>query len=98
MMNATALKAIQDAYAARPFAVRWVDSHVGTCNRFDTFEEAFEYAQDMWAMIRREVSQRRNMESHLWQCYLEPPAGRMPLNWYTLADDVSSYYRGQVRS
>ncbi len=93
MLNAE-LKATQDAYQARPYAVRWVDSHVATCNRFYTFDEAFKYAQDMWAMIRREVSQRRNMESHLWQSYIETPQGNMPLSFYALADEVSSYYRG----
>jgi hypothetical protein len=92
-MTPAELKATQAAYAARPFAVRWVDSHVATCNRFHTFDEAHQYAQDMWAMIRREVATRHNMESHLWQSFIETPQGRIALRWYVLADDVSSYYR-----
>jgi hypothetical protein len=71
--------------------VRWVDSNVACTNRFDTFAEAFKYAQDMWAMIRREASERRNVESHLWQSNIQTPDGTLRLAYYLLADDVSSY-------
>ncbi len=89
MKNEIALA--QAEYAARPYAVRWVDSHVATTNRFNTLEEAFKYAQDMWAMIRQEVSRRRYMASNIWWSRIETPNGKIPLAYYLLADDVSSY-------
>lgn len=85
------IHAAQQAYAARPFIVRWVDSHYSGSNRFDTFGEAFAYAQDQWARQRREVSQNHNRASHLWQSYIGGPDGNMPLSYYMLAGDVSSY-------
>jgi hypothetical protein len=93
-MTQTEIAQAQNAYKARPFAVRWVDSHVSTTNRFHTFDEAFQYAQDMWRMIRREVGQHANMSSNLWWSNLETPEGTIRLAYYFLADDVSSYYRG----
>jgi hypothetical protein len=85
------LKATQAAYAARPFAVQWVDSHFSGTSRFHTFEEAFEYAQDMWAMIRKTVREQRCTESHLWWSQIQTPTGSTSLAYYLLADDVSSY-------
>jgi hypothetical protein len=85
------LKAIQAAYAARPFAVQWADSHYCGTSRFDTFEEAFEHAQSLWSMIRKSVVNQRYMESHLWQSWLETPAGSVRLAYWLLADDVNSY-------
>lgn len=81
----------QAEYAARPFAVRWVDSHVSLVNRFHTFEDAFAYAQDQWAKIQKRVARTPNMCSQLWACYLETPAGRCSLHYWMLCDDVSSY-------
>jgi hypothetical protein len=92
-MNHEEIKAAQTAYAARPFAVRWVDSHVSTTNRFDTFDEAFQYAQDMWAMIRKEVAERRNMNSNLHWSNIQTPDSKISLAYYLLTDDVSSYNR-----
>jgi len=85
--------AAQAAYAARPFAVRWRDSHFSTCERFSSYDEAFAYVQQMWALIRHTVRVSRNHESLLWQSSLETPAGRVQLNYVLLADDVSSYRR-----
>ncbi len=95
MKNEIALA--QAEYAARPYAVRWswerdwVDSHFETTNRFSTLEEAFKYAQDMWAIMRQEVSRRRYMASNIWRSRIETPNGKIPLAYYLLADDVSSY-------
>lgn len=86
------IAAAQAAYAARPFAVRWVDSHVSTTNRFHTFDEAFQYAQDMWAMIRKEVAETRYRSSNLRLSNIQTPDGNsVRLAYYLLADDVSSY-------
>jgi hypothetical protein len=90
-MTRDELKATQEAYASRPFAVRWIDSHVATTSRFHTFAEAFAYAQDMWATIRKQVSEQRYMSSNLWQSNLQTPNGSVRLAHYFLADDVSSY-------
>lgn len=91
-MISAEIEAAQAAYAARPFAVRWVDSNVSCTNRFDTFQEAFQYAQDMWAMIRKEAAERGHVESHLWQSNIQMPDGSsLRLAYYLLADDVSSY-------
>lgn len=92
-MTSQEIQAAQAEYAARQFAVRWVDSNVATTNRFHTFNEAFAYAQDMWVMIRKEVGERRNVESHLWQSNIQTPDGSsIRLAHYFLTDDVSSYY------
>jgi hypothetical protein len=85
------IKQAQAAYAARPFAVRWVDSHYSGTHRFHTFDEAFAYAQDQWARQVREVSRHRYRASALWQSAIITPAGSMPLRWYLLTADVSSY-------
>jgi hypothetical protein len=90
-MTREELKATQEAYASRPFAVRWIDSHFGTTSRFYTFAEAFDYAQCMWARTRQEAAERRFVSSNLRESYLETPSGRVSLAYYLLADDVSSY-------
>lgn len=86
----------QAAYAARPYAVRWVDSHFATTNRFSTLNGAFEYAHAQWARIRREVATRPNHESLLHRSFLETPAGRVQLRYVFLCDDVSSYRQAAV--
>lgn len=93
-MNAAfdiATLASQQAYAARPFAVRWVDSHASCTNRFDTLSGAFEYIQAQWLRVQHDVAQYRYRESHLWQSHLETPEGRTQLSYVLLASDVSSY-------
>lgn len=90
-MQASAVLTSQAAYAARPFAVRWVDSHFSGTFRFHTFDEAFQYAQDQWALVQRNVSEHRRMASNLWRSCLETPAGRTQLAYVLLARDVSSY-------
>jgi hypothetical protein len=85
------IRAAQEAYAARPFAVRWEDSHMSGTFRFDSFTEAFDYVQIQWARVQRRVRENRHMASHLWHSYLETPEGRVPLRYVLLCDDVSSY-------
>jgi hypothetical protein len=83
--------AAQQAYAARPFAVRWYDSHYSATHRFHTFNEAFDYAQDQWQRICRDVARWRFHASHLQACAIITPAGSMPLHYYLLTNNVSSY-------
>lgn len=85
------IRAMQLAYAARPYSVYWRDSHFSTLERFHTFDGAFAYAQRMWANIRERVAAMPNHESQLWRCTLETPEGEISLKYYLLADDVSSY-------
>ncbi len=87
----------QQAYAALPVAVRWIDSHSQTHNRFRTTAEAFAYIQQMWNVIQREVKENTNRASHLRQCYLEADGQRTPLNYVLLCEDVSSYWRAPKR-
>jgi hypothetical protein len=82
--------AAQEAYARRPFAVRWEDSIVAATNRFETFNEAFDYVQQQWANIRKEVSTATDTESKLRRSYLETPEGRVSLRYVLLCDDVRS--------
>lgn len=91
MTIAPEILAAQQAYAARPFAVRWVDSHFSGTFRFETFDEAFDYMHQQWTLIQRTVKTTRYRESHLRQSWLETPNGRISLRWYLLCDDVSSY-------
>ena len=86
------IRAAQEAYNARPFAVRWVDSHAALTNRFYTFEAAFAYVQEQWARIQETVRTNKYRESQLSKCYLETPEGRTSLRYWLLCDDVSSYY------
>lgn len=83
--------ASQAAYAARLFAVRWVDSHSSGTFRFHTFDEAFQYAQEQWVNVQRRVAAEPYRASCVWQSYLETPAGRSQLAYVLLTDDVSSY-------
>lgn len=83
--------ALQEAYAARPFAVRWHDSHFSGTFRFHTLNDAFQYVQDQWARISKEVANHRYCASSLWRSYLETPQGRTPLNYVLLTHDISSY-------
>jgi hypothetical protein len=85
------IKAMQEAYWARPFAVQWRDSHFSTTDKFLTLEGAFDFIEYHWARIRKDVATRRNVESLLRQCYLETPEGRVSLRYVLLCDDVSSY-------
>ena len=90
-MISAEIKAMQDAYAARPYAVMWRDSHCQIPSRFHTYNEAFEYIQEQWARIRRTVRERKYCGSQLWRSYLETPEGRVQLCYVLLCDDVSSY-------
>jgi len=92
------IRASQLAYAARPFAVRWVDSHASCTNRFDTLSEAFEYIQAQWIRVQRDVAQYRYRASNLWWSHLETPAGTTQLAYVLLASDVSSYSEPTVSS
>ena len=83
--------ASQAAYAARPFAVRWIDSHYSGTHRFHTFNEAFQYLQHQWVAVRKRVACNRYMASDLHRSYLETPTGRTPLTYVLLTNDVSSY-------
>jgi hypothetical protein len=86
------LAACQQAYAARPFAVRWNDSHYSGEHRFHTFNEAFDYAQQQWAYINKRVaSAPYPCQSFLGQSWIETPEGRISLRYYLLTKDVSSY-------
>ncbi len=44
-------------------------------------------------MIRKEVGRTRMMSSNLFWSNIQTPAGNVPLAYYFLADDVSSYRR-----
>lgn len=82
----------QQAYAARPVAVHWRDSHFSGTFRFDTLGEAFAYVDQQWSRIRRNVAAERYLASDLRSSALEAPGiGRVPLRLVLLADDVSSY-------
>lgn len=83
--------AAQEAYEARPFAVRWVDSHFAGTFRFHTYDEAFDYIQDQWKKIRNSVATRKYRASHLWESYLITPTERISVKYVLLAEDVSSY-------
>lgn len=86
------IRAKQIAYAARPYAVRWCDSHFSTTNRFNTLDEAHDYIQRMWSNIRDEVTRYPYRASQLWHSHLESPDGsRIKLRYVLLCDDVSSY-------
>jgi hypothetical protein len=81
----------QAAYAARPFAVRWIDSHYSGTFRFETYDEAFEYVQEQWANVQRRVIEERYRASCLWASRLMTPTESVPLAYVLLTDDVSSY-------
>lgn len=85
--------AAQAAYAARPYAVRWVDSHCSTTQRLDTLDECFEYVQQLWAAVQARVANNRHECSKLHWSYIQTPDGqKMPLAYVLLAADVSSYF------
>jgi hypothetical protein len=81
----------QQAYAARPFAVAWRDSHFSGTFRFDTLDQAYADIQSRWARIQAKVAAERYTASQLWQSYLETPTGRVRLAYVLLCDNVSSY-------
>jgi hypothetical protein len=82
----------QETYAARPFAVRWEDSHSALTNRFETFDEAFAYAQKQVLRICADVKRASySCASNFYRSNIQTPEGRMPLRYYFFADDVSSY-------
>lgn len=86
------IRAAQEAYAARPFAVRWCDSHCSGTFRFHTYADAFDYVQEQWARIRRYADTKPYpVESLLWQSRLITPDGSVSLRYVLLCDDVSSY-------
>jgi hypothetical protein len=86
-----AVRAAQEAYAARPFAVRWCDSHFSNMSRFDTLDEAFEYIRCQWVRVRKQVERNPHHASNLRRSYLETPEGRVSLRYVLLCDDVNSY-------
>lgn len=81
----------QAEYAARPFLVMWRDSHAQVPCRFNTFDEAFDYVQQMWAYIRMQVKKYPRRSSDLWHSYLQTPECKVRLCDYLLCNDVSSY-------
>ena len=91
MITNTDILARQAAYAARPFSVRWVDSHTAATFRFSTLDEAFGYVQDQWSRVQKDVATDSCRASNLWQSYIETPDWKAPLSYVLLADDVSSY-------
>jgi len=90
-MVSNEMKAAQDAYEARPFAVRWCDSHASLTNRFNSYDEAYTYVQQQWIRIQNRVAKNLNHASQLGQSYLITPAGRVQLSYVLLCPDVSSY-------
>lgn len=86
-----AIRASQEAYAARPFAVRWCDSHYSGTHRFHTLDDAHQYIQEQWEYIRVQVATRWNCASMLHMSYLITPDSTVSLRYVLLADDVSSY-------
>lgn len=96
-MNAAAMnisleiRAAQEAYAGRPFAVRWVSSYASITNRFHTLDEAYAYVQQMWVHVQKHVRENCYSASNLSFSYLETPASRVQLNYVLLCSDVSSY-------
>lgn len=85
------IKAKQEAYAARPYAVQWCDSHFSATFRFDTLDQAYADIQDRWARIQATVKRDRYCSSQLWRSNLETPTGKVRLAYVLLCDDVSSY-------
>ncbi len=85
------VRASQRAYAARPYAVRWRDSHFSGTFRFHTFDEAFEYVQSQWLRICEDVANNRCRASALWSSYIETPEWKISLSYLLLTADVSSY-------
>lgn len=85
------IRAAQEAYEARPYAVRWQDSHFSGTFRFHTLDGAFDYVQSAWANVQERVRENRYMASNLHRSYLETPAGRVQLRYVLLCADVSSY-------
>lgn len=86
------IRLAQLAYAARPFAVRWVDSHSSLTCRFDTFEEAFAYLQDQFARQSKEVRQYKFRATNLWASNIQFPDGTsVQARYFLLTNDVSSY-------
>lgn len=83
--------ASQLAYAARPFAVCWVDSHFSGEFRFETFAEAYDYVQQQWTNVQRRVATQPHCASRLWRSRLYTPNGSVQLAYVLLAADVSSY-------
>lgn len=86
--------AAQQAYAARPFSVRWRDSHFSGTFRFETLDEAYDYIQEQWARQNRACARKTQAGSWVASClresYLETPAGRCRLDFVLLASDVSN--------
>lgn len=85
------IRALQEAYEARPYAVRWQTSHFSGTFRFHTLDGAYEYIQDQWSRITNEVAKTPQRASSLWSSYLETPDGKTPLDYVLLTADVSSY-------
>lgn len=91
------IAAAQAAYAARPFAVRWCDSHFSGSFRFNTLDEAYGYINDQWRLIQRKCAHKSNggswIGSALWQSHLETPAGTVRLPYVMLVDDIDNRVR-----
>lgn len=86
------IKAAQAEYAARPFEVRWVDSHCAMTSRFNTLDQAFTYIQRCWKDVQATVRQCPHCSSDLRASYLRTPTGgKVALRYVLLCDDVSSY-------
>ena len=83
----------QAAYAARPFAVRWCDSHASGTYRFNTLDEAYEYIHAVWLVSQINIAEKANRCTMLDRSYLETPSGRVQLRYVLLCDDLSSYHR-----
>ena len=78
-------------YAARPFFVRWVDSHCSVPSRFNTFDEAFDHVQLQWHRIRARAKSDNLRSSLLQWGRIEGPNFSWTLRELLLVDDVSSY-------
>lgn len=93
-MTEQELKAMQDAYWAMPYAVRWCDSHFSSTSKFETYDEAFAYVQYQFKRVKAQCATTpRGVSWHgayLWQGYIETPEGRTPLNYLLLVDVLSN--------
>lgn len=67
------IKALQEAYAARPYAVAMYTSHFSGTSRFHTLKEAIAYLSGQYESMRRVVAEERYRALYAYRCFLILP-------------------------
>lgn len=68
------IKAAQEAYAARPYAVSMYTSDFSCTHRFHTLPDAIKYLSDQYARMRRIAAGERYHALYAFRCFLILPA------------------------